>query len=240
MPTEAGLRLLSRLEPAIQQIGDAVADIQELQDVPVGTIRLNVPRPAARLIFAPRLAAFAALYPRVQIEVLSDDRLIDIVREGFDAGVRFGETLASDMIAVAIGAAQRFVVVGSPGYLAAFGLPGDPQDLVQHRCIGRRFQSGSLYHWEFERAGRSLAIAVRGSLIADDDDVMIRAAIDGAGLAYVYEADVKGAISADTLRPVLDDWCHVPARFFLYYPSRKQVPPALRAVIDFFKSDVAS
>ncbi|WP_058634101.1 LysR substrate-binding domain-containing protein [Aureimonas ureilytica] len=236
MPTEAGARLLERFEPAMREISDALADLQGYQQMPVGPVRLSVPPPAARLIFAPRLGAFAARHPRVQVEIVSDDRLIDIVREGFDAGVRYGESLAADMIAVPIGSPQRLVVVGSPSYLADYGRPEQPQDLTRHRCIERRFTSGNLYQWEFEKDDRAVAIAVSGSVTTDDDDVMVRAAIDGAGLAYVYEEQVREAVVAGALATVLEDWYIPPAYFFIYYASRRQLAPALRAVVDFFRA----
>lgn len=236
MPTEAGVRLLDRLEPAMQSINEALADLRDHQDVPVGLVRLNVPPPAARLIFAPRLGAFAARYPRVQLEIVSDDRLIDIVRESFDAGVRFGESLAADMIAVPVGPPQRFVVVGSSAYLASCASPEMPQDLIGHRCIKRRFTGGNLYQWQFEKNGHAVTIAVDGNLTTDDDAVMVRAAIDGAGLAYVYEDYAREAINAGGLTTVLEDWYHPPALFFLYYTSRRHLAPPLRAVVDFFRT----
>lgn len=236
-PTEAGQQLLVRLTPAMREITDALQDLSALQDVPSGKLRLNVPRPAARLLLGPMLARFVARYPRVQVEVVTDDGMIDIVRDGFDAGIRFGEQVAADMIAVPVGAPQPFVVVASPSYLAAHGAPGTPRALLEHACIGRRFPSGRQYAWEFGPAGEGVSIAVDGPLVFDDDELMLRAACDGAGLAYVYEADARADIAAGRLACVLESCLPPPPRYFLYYPSRRQMPPVLRAFVDMLRAD---
>ncbi|PJJ17452.1 LysR family transcriptional regulator [Janthinobacterium sp. 67] len=234
-PTEAGQLLLARLAPAMREIDDALLDLSALQDVPTGKLRLNVPRPAARLLLAPMLASFVARYPRVQVEVVTDDGMIDIVRDGFDAGIRFGEQVAADMIAVPVGLPQPFVVVGSPAYLAAHGAPTTPRALLNHACIGRRFPSGRQYAWEFEQAGEAVSIAVGGPLVFDDDELMLRAARDGAGLAYVYEADARADIAAGRLVCVLENCLPPPSRYFLYYPGRRQMPAVLRALVDMLR-----
>ncbi|SDO23706.1 DNA-binding transcriptional regulator, LysR family [Janthinobacterium sp. OK676] len=234
-PTEAGQLLLARLAPAMREIDDALLDLSALQDVPAGKLRLNVPRPAARLLLAPMLASFVARYPRVQVEVVTDDGMIDIVRDGFDAGIRFGEQVAADMIAVPVGLPQPFVVVGSPAYLAAHGAPSTPRALLNHACIGRRFPSGRQYAWEFEPAGEAVSIAVGGPLVFDDDELMLRAARDGAGLAYVYEADARADIAAGRLACVLENCLPPPSRYFLYYPGRRQMPAVLRALVDMLR-----
>ena len=239
-PTEAGQLLLARLAPAMREIDDALQDLSALQDVPAGRLRLNVPRPAARLLLAPMLARFVARYPRVQVELVTDDGMIDIVRDGFDAGIRFGEHVAADMIAVPVGAPQPFVVVASPAYLAARGVPASPRALLEHACIGRRFPSGRQYAWEFGPAGEGVSIAVDGPLVFDDDELMLRAARDGAGVAYVYEADARADIAAGRLVCVLER-CLPPApRYFLYYPGRRQMPPMLRAFVDMVRADAAA
>jgi DNA-binding transcriptional LysR family regulator len=239
-PTEAGIRLLARLNPAMREIADALTEVSSLQDVPAGILRLTVPRPAARLLLAPMLAQFAASYPRIQVEVVTDDGLVDVVGQGFDAGIRFGESLAKDMIAVPIGQPQRFAVVASPGFLGKKGIPILPRDLAAYDCICRRFPSGNQYAWEFSKDGNDVSIAVHGPLVLDDDEVMVRAALDGAGLAYAYEEHVRDAIAAGRLVSVLDDWCQSRARFFLYYPSRRQLPRALKAFVDAIRADVSS
>ena len=239
-PTEAGRQLLARLEPAMREITDALLDLSTLQQEPAGKLRLNVPRPAARLLLAPMLARFVARYPRVQVELVTDDGMIDIVRDGFDAGIRFGEHVAADMIAVPVGAPQPFVVVASPAYLAARGVPATPRALLGHACIGRRFPSGRQYAWEFGPAGEGVSIAVDGPLVFDDDELMLRAARDGAGVAYVYEADARADIAAGRLVCVLER-CLPPApRYFLYYPGRRQMPPMLRAFVDMVRADAAA
>ena len=235
-PTQAGQLLLARLEPAMREIDDALLDLSAMQDVPAGTLRLNVPRPAARLLLGPMLAGFAARYPRVQVEVVTDDGMIDIVRDGFDAGIRFGEQVAADMIAVPVGAPQPFVVVASPAYLAAHGAPATPRDLLAHACIGRRFPSGRQYAWEFGREEDAVSIAVGGPLLFDDDELMLRAARDGAGLASVYEADARADLAAGRLARVLEDCLPPPSRYFLYYPGRRQMPPVLRAFVDMLRA----
>lgn len=239
-PTEAGQQLLARLAPAMREITDALLDLSTLQDVPAGKLRLNVPRPAARLLLAPMLAQFVARYPRVQVELVTDDGMIDIVRDGFDAGIRFGEHVAADMVAVPVGAPQPFVVVASPAYLAAHGAPSTPRALLGHACIGRRFPSGRQYAWEFGQAGEGVSIAVGGPLVFDDDELMLRAARDGAGLAYVYEADARADIAAGRLVCVLERCLPPPPRYFLYYPSRRQMPSVLRAFVDMVRADAAT
>lgn len=231
-PTEAGARLLARLAPAIGEIADALAELDSLQDVPAGALRINLPRSAARLLLAPMLGPFTAAYPRVQLEAVTDDGLLDIVGAGFDAGVRFGERLAADMIAIPFGPPQRFVVVASPAYLALHGAPATPRELERHNCIGRRFPSGSRYAWEFAQDGRSYSVAVNGALVFDDDELIVRAALDGAGLAYIYHADAAAHICAGRLQVLLAGFEAAPSQYFLYYPSRRQMPPALRAFVD--------
>ncbi|MBB5390321.1 MULTISPECIES: LysR family transcriptional regulator [unclassified Herbaspirillum] len=234
-PTEAGQRLLARLDPALREVAEALADATALQAEPAGTVRLNVPRPAARLLLASALAGFAAAYPRVQLEIVTDDGLADIVGDGFDAGIRFGESLAGDMVAVPIGPPQRFVCVAAPDYLAARGVPQAPRELHGHACIGRRFPSGNRYAWEFQSEGQALSIEVAGPLLLDDDALMIQAARDGAGIAYVYEAMVREDLAAGRLQAVLEDWGAPAGRFFLYYPGRRHLPMALRALADFIR-----
>ncbi|WP_442781524.1 LysR family transcriptional regulator [Collimonas fungivorans] len=230
-PTEAGEQLLLRLAPALREISDALDQINDFRDAPRGTLRLNVPRPAARLLLAPLFARFLAAYPQIRLEVVTDDGLVDIVAGGFDAGIRFGESLAQDMVALPLGPPVRLIVVASPMYAARRGLPQQPQELKQHACVGRRFPSGAVYAWEFSQDGASLAVAVDGPLLLDDDDLILRAALDGIGLAYVYEAQAQESIEQGRLLRVLDAWCPPMSGFFLYYPSRRQMPVSLRLFI---------
>ena len=236
-PTEAGQRLLARLDPALRQVADALLDLTSLQAVPAGTLRLNVPRPAARLVLGPMLARFVAAHPRIQVEVVTNDGLADIVGDGFDAGIRFHESLDADMVAVPIGPPLRFVAVAAPAYLAERGVPRTPRDLPDHACIGRRFPSGHLYAWEFQADGQPLRISFAGPLVFDDDAPMIDTALGGAGIAYVYEALIQDDLAAGRLVTVLDAWTMPPSRFFLYYPRGRHMPSVLRAFVDFIRAD---
>ncbi|TPO08250.1 LysR substrate-binding domain-containing protein, partial [Mesorhizobium sp. B1-1-5] len=190
---------------------------------------------AAHLVLTPRLGAFAAAYPDIVLEIVIEDRFTDVVEGGFDAGVRLGESLQRDMIAVRIGPDIRGAAVAAPSYFASMPKPGHPRDLAGHRCIRFRFSSGILYRWEFEKDGEEIEIAVEGPLILDEDHLIAQAAVDGAGLAFVFEDYVKAPLAEGRLIRVLEDWCPSFDGFFVYYPSRRQMRPALRAFVDFFK-----
>lgn len=235
-PTEAGQQLLATLVPALYQVTEVLARLTSMQEVPAGKLRLNVARPAARIVFAQVLAPFVARYPRIQVDLVTDDGLTDIVNGGFDAGVRFGESLAGDMIAVPVGAPQSFVTVASDAYLAAKGIVHAPRDLLEHACIARRFPSGKLYAWEYQADGQPIRLSVTGPLTLEDDALMIQAAKDGAGIAYVYEEMARADIQNGHLREILQEWKAPPSRFFLYYSSRRHVPPALKALIEFIRA----
>lgn len=235
-PTEAGERLLERLRPALDDIDAALGEAKSFRDRPAGRVRINTSRSAARFLIAPRLGAFAQAYPEVRLEIVTNDALADIVAAGCDAGVRLDEVLQPDMVAVRLGGEQRLVVVGSPGYLARCGVPQVPADLAGHACFRQRMTSGGLLPWEFERDGESLKLDPSGPLISDDGMVHLRAALDGAGLAYMFEAHVAEHLACGELVRVLDDWCAPFPGFFLYYPSRRQVSPALRAFIDHMRA----
>ncbi|MBS1161883.1 MAG: LysR family transcriptional regulator [Proteobacteria bacterium] len=236
-PTEAGLRLLARLSPTLREIDEALDEINNFRDSPLGTLRLNAPRAAAEYVLAPLATRFLLENPGLRLEIVADDNLVDIVAAGFDAGVRFGERLALDMVAVPLGPPQRFVVVGSPAYLAKHGVPASPQALSGHRCIRIRFPNGSIYRWEFARAGERLEVEVEGPLAVGEMPLMVRAAEDGLGLAYVYHQAAAAALAAGRLVTVLDDWRPAEAGFFLYYPSRRLVPAGLRAFIALIRQD---
>ncbi|MER9073776.1 LysR family transcriptional regulator [Mesorhizobium sp. M0904] len=234
-PTEEGAQLLERLRPALSEIDLALESAIEARDRPAGNLRLTVPRTAAHLALTPRLSAFAAAYPDIVLEIVIEDRFTDVVEGGFDAGVRLGESLQRDMIAVRIGPDLRGAVVGAPAYFETMPKPQHPRDLAAHRCIRFRFSSGILYRWEFEQNGEEIEIPVQGPLILDEDHLIANAAVDGAGLAFVFEDYVRDALAAGKLVRVLEDWCPRFDGFFVYYPSRRQMRPALRAVVDFFK-----
>lgn len=232
-PTDAGERLLGTLRPALASIGAQLASLGDLRDRPAGTIRITTGDHAAHTVLWPALARILPDYPDIQVELSVDSGLSDIVSERFDAGVRLGEALAKDMIAVRIGPDLRMVVVASPDYLARAGVPRTPQDLSAHRCINRRLLSaGSLYAWELEKDGRELRVRVDGQLVFNNSDMILRAAVAGFGLAFVMEDEAADAIADGRLVTVLDDWCHPFAGYHLYYTSRRQPSAAFAIVVD--------
>ncbi len=233
--TEAGRHLLERIGPALGDLAEALAGIDAFRGQPAGLLRLNAPRIALGLIIEPIVGRYVATYPAVRLEIVSFDGLVDIVAEGFDAGIRRDRRLAPGMIAVPLGPPRRFAVVGAPSYLAGRERPCVPQDLHAHRCIERRFPNGSRYAWEFAREGEALEVEVSGPLIVDDSALMVRAALDGVGLAFVFESLVAAHVASGELVRVLEDWCPTLPRFFLYYPGRRQVPAPLRAFIDMVR-----
>lgn len=234
-PTEEGAQLLERLRPALSEIDLAMETAIEARDRPAGNLRLTVPRTAAQLTLAPRLGAFAQAFPEIVLEIVVEDRFTDVVEGGFDAGVRLGESLQRDMIAVRIGPPIRGAVVAAPSYFETMPRLTHPRDLAAHRCVRFRFSSGVLYRWEFEKDGEALEIAVEGPLIVGEDRLIVEAAINGAGVAFVFEDYAGDAIADGRLIRVLEDWCPPFEGFFVYYPSRRQMRPALRAFVDFFK-----
>ena len=234
--TEAGEHLLQRAGPALADIAEAVQHLKALRVQPSGVLRLNVPRTAAELVLRPVLGRFLAANPKVTLEIASDDGLVDIVAEGFHAGIRPGRLLAQDMIAVPVGPHRRFAVVGAPAYFANRAAPRTPAELHGHACIGRSYPSGARYAWELARGTEQLQVAVSGPLVVDDSALMIQAALDGAGLAFVYDSLVAERLERGELVRVLEDWCPVLPPFFLYYPGRRQPFPALRALIDMIKA----
>jgi len=231
--TEAGERLVERLTPAFRDIADALDDLNHYRGEPIGTLRLNASRPSTQMVLLPIVTRFLAAHPAVSVEVVVDDALVDMVSENFDAGVRFGETIAKDMIAVPLGPRQRTAIVASPEFFSRHGKPRRPEQLQNLPCIRFRFGSGRLYDWEFEKGGVELKIEVAGPLTLGDMGLMVEAAVDGAGIAFAFESQVEDLIAARRLVRVLEDWCPYYSGFYLYYPGRRQVPAALRAFIDF-------
>jgi DNA-binding transcriptional LysR family regulator len=234
--SEAGERLLARLRPALGDISDAVEEVNSFRDTPIGTLKLNVPRSAAPLIFSPIMTSFVETHPGMRLEIATDDRLVDIVGSGFDAGIRFGERVEQDMIAVRITRDVRFAVVGSPRYFKRRSMPRTPRDLRDHSCVRYRFPGGALYRWEFEKKGKAVEVDVDGPLTLDDQELMVEAAIGGAGLAFVFEDRAMPHLQAKRLMRTLDDWCPPFPGLFLYYPSRRQMPAGLRAFIDMMQA----
>ncbi|MBP2459253.1 MULTISPECIES: LysR family transcriptional regulator [unclassified Rhizobium] len=236
-PTEAGERLLRSLNPALTEIEDGLQAMAEWRDNPSGTVRITTFAYAARIVLLPKLPGFLLANPDVRVEVNIDDGLTDIVAAGFDAGIRLGETVDKDMIAVKIGPDLRTVVVGTPSYFERYPPPLTPYDLDRHACIGYRLKtSGGLLPWEFQRGDKDIKIRTRGPLVANDGDLPAAAVRAGAGLGYIMEHDVAEDIASGKLIQVLADWCPRFPGFHLYHPSRRQSPPALRALIAALKT----
>ena len=231
--TEAGERLLARLRPAIDEISGAVEDLGRLLGRPSGHVRITASRTAARMVIAPVLRRFIERYPEIVVEVLIEPGLTDIVAQRFDAGIRLGESLEKDVVAVPVTGQLRMAVVGAPQYFASQPKPSTPQDLRKHRCINFRLPSaGTIYKWEFEKGSRKVEVGVDGPLVFDDEEMVLNAAQAGVGLAYLIEDQVASLVKAGALSRVLQDWCPPFPGFFLYYPGRRQVSPALAAFID--------
>lgn len=231
-PTEAGFQLLARLQPALAALDSAIDSIAAFRGNVAGTVRLSAPRLAALFLVREVLPAVAEQHPDVTVDIVVDGQFVDIVAAGFDAGVRLVDSIPRDMIAVPLGDALRFTCVASPAYLARAGIPKTPEDLKHHRCIGHRMPSGKLYRWEFERAGRSLTVDTAGTVILDDEELMVDAAVRGLGIAYVIGPAAAGPLAAGQLRAVLSGWMSPPERLAIYYPGHRAVPPALRAFLD--------
>lgn len=234
--TEAGQLLFDRVDPAVRDMDDAIEELNARRDAAVGTLRLNAAHASARIELMPMLAGFLAAHPGIDVEITAQSELIDTVAEGYDAGVRFGERIAADMIAVPIGPRRRFAVVGSPAFFDRWPKPQHPRDLVALPCICYRFGRGDVYRWEFERAGIELEIAVTGRFTTNEFDLMVDAAIDGIGLAFEFEELVAEPLASGKLIRVLEDWCPYWPGLYLYYPSRRQMPAPLRAFVDHVRS----
>lgn len=232
-PTEAGERLVRSIGPQFGEIEAAVERLSDLRDKPAGRIRISSVDHAAQTILWPKLATYLAEYPDVQVEVVSDNTLMDIVAEGFDAGVRMGERLARDMIAVPIGPDIRMAVVATPKYFERYGKPKAPEELSEHNCINLRLPTlGGIYAWEFEKAGREINIRVEGQLTVNDIAVIRRAALEGVGLAFIPEDYVSPDIEEGSLVEVLAPWSPPFPGYHLYYPSRRQQSPALALLVE--------
>jgi DNA-binding transcriptional LysR family regulator len=231
-PTEAGEQLLARLRPAVTEVQEALDQLSGLRNKPAGRLRLLLPRLAGTELLAPKLAQFTRDYPDVVLDITADDTHRDIVAGGFDAGIQFGEYIQKDMIAVRVSKDHRAAIVGSPAYFKSFPKPKAPRDLLSQRCTNfRHGHGGDVYRWEFEKGRKALSVAVNGPLIVDDVEIVIRAALDGVGLAFVGEDKVREHLKSGALIRVLEDWCQPFSGFFLYYPSRRQQPAALSALI---------
>lgn len=232
-PTEAGERLLRTLAPRLEEITAELAALTDLRDRPAGTIRITAGEHAAVSVLQPSVRDFLPQYPDITVEIIIDYGLTDIVAERFDAGVRLGEQVAKDMIAVRIGPDMRMAVVGAPAYFAQRPRPAAPQDLMAHNCINMRMPTyGGLFAWEFEKDGRELKVRVDGQLVFNSLALRINAALDGQGLAYMPEDQALPHVEAGRLVRVLEDWCEPFTGYHLYYPSRRHTSPALSALVN--------
>lgn len=232
-PTEAGERLVQSVGPRFAEIEAELAALGNLRDKPAGTIRISAEESATATVLGPALAKLLPDYPDIKVEIGVDNGLIDIVAQGFDAGVRSGDIVAKDMIAVPIGPPLRFVVVGSPAYFERHGRPKHPRDLTGLPCINIRLPTrGGLYAWEFEKGGREVKVRVDGQLIFNTLEPIHAAALDGLGLAFLPERRVAADVLAGRLEQVLDDWCPPYAGYHLYYPSRRQPTAAFTVLLE--------
>jgi DNA-binding transcriptional LysR family regulator len=233
--TVAGERLLKRASVAMAAIDAALVEAAEAGDRVSGTLRISAPTTAVHLLLKEVIPLYHRRYPDVDVELRAEDRTVDIVADGCDAGIRLRYAVPIDMIVVPFGPPVRFIVVGTPDYLAHAGIPQHPDDLAQHRCIRTRLPSGALYNWQFERDGEERTVQVSGRLTVDRAELMVDAALSGAGLAYVMESLAAAALAEKRLVPVLANWCAAEPGLCLYYPGHRQPPPALRALIDLVR-----
>lgn len=239
-PTEAGTRLLERLRPALAEIESALDAAKGSSDRPAGTLRLNVPTVVARVVLPKIVPAFLAAYPEIQLEVTSEDARVDILAAGCDAGIRYEETLEKDMVAIPIGPReQRYALAAAPAYLEQHGRPDHPRDLLEHACLRLRFTAGALVPWEFNRGREMVTIEPTGPLVAtlgNAADILVAAAVQGRGIVYLFEEWLRPHLDDGTLAAVLEPWWLRFSGPFLYYPSRRHMPAALRAFVDFVRS----
>lgn len=232
--TDAGQRLVEGAGPSLGQVFATLADIAAQPGETTGRLRLSVPRIAMSHVIAPVLPAFRRQHPRIEIDVVADDRFVDIVAEGYDAGVRLSEAIERDMVQVRLTREFRFVVIASPAYLAERGTPERPEDLLRHECITfRSATTNALYAWELERGKRSWRVPVRGGIVTNSTPLRLQLVEQGVGLAYVFEPMVEDALRSGRLVRVLEPYAATVPGFFLYYPSRTQSSPALRHFVDF-------
>jgi len=240
VPTEAGSSLLARLDPVLTEVESALDVVNGFRDTPAGTLRLNVPMSAARLVLPAIVPRFLAAYPEIKLEVTAEESFVDVLAAGCDAGIRYEERLEQDMVAVPIGPrVQRLAAAASPDYLARRGRPDHPRDLLQHACLRGRFPSGAMIDWQFERDGESLTVDPSGPLLVQIGaavDLAVDAAVAGTGIVYLFEDWLKPYIARGELEPVLEEWWPRFSGPYLYYAGRRLLPAPLRAFVDFIKS----
>ena len=236
--TEAGDRLLTRLRPALDEITAAVEEINHFRDKPAGSLRLTVLPLAGKTILAPVVARFLAAYPSIRLEISMDAVLHDIVRDRFDAGIRPGERVERDMVVVPLTGPLPLVVFASPDYLERNGAPKTPKELQNHDCIRLRMLSGATLPWRFVRGGDEFEVSVDGRFVVNNDEMIVRAAIDGGGIGCLPRLAIEEPLREGKLVLLLEEWTRIGSGLYLYYPSRRQVPAPLRAFIDFLKAEV--
>lgn len=236
VPTLAGSAFAEKLERGFQSIGDALGELDRYRGSPVGRLRLNVPRDASRLLLGPVLPGFFASYPDIQLEITVEDRPVDIVADGYDAGIRYGGTVPQDMVAAPLTGELPWVVAGSPEYLARKGRPRDPEDLLRHSCIRMRLGDNSVYKWELGNGDDTRQIDVPGPISANETETSVQAAVNGLGLVYCLEWRVREEIAAGRLEIVLAGWASLGPPFFMYYPSRRQTQPGLHQLIEAIRA----
>ncbi|CCB65207.1 MULTISPECIES: LysR family transcriptional regulator [unclassified Hyphomicrobium] len=241
VPTDAGRSLLERLTPALNEVEAALDVVNVFRDRPAGTLRLNVPVSAARLVLPRIVPPFLAAYPDIKLEIIAEDSFVDVVQAGCDAGIRYDERLEQDMIAVPIGPrVQRFATAAAPAYLDRHGRPSHPRDLLRHACLRGRFASGSMMSWEYEREGEVMRVDTTGPMIVQAGgivDLAIDAAVAGSGVIYLFEDWLRPYLDSGALEPILEPWWQAFSGPFLYYPGRRLVPAPLRAFVDFIKAN---
>lgn len=239
VPTEAGARLMERIVPALGEVESALDVVNDFRDRPSGTLRLNVPVSAARLILPAIITPFLQAHPDIRMEVVAEESFVDMLAAGCDAGIRYDERLEQDMIAVPIGPrVQRFATAASPAYLNARGRPEHPRDLLNHSCLRGKFPSGSIPLWEYERDGEAVRVEPTGPLIVRIGgaiDLAVQTAIDGLGVVSLFEDWLRPHLDSGALEPVLETWWPIFSGPFLYYPGRRHVPSPLRAFVDFIQ-----
>lgn len=241
VPTEAGRSLLERLGPVLSEVDSALDVVNGFRDTPAGTLRLNVPVSAARLVLPSIVPRFLAKYPEIRMEVIADENFVDVLAADCDAGIRYEERLEQDMIAVPIGPRrQRFAAAASPSYLAQHGVPGHPRDLLAHACMRGRFASGAVIRWTFERGEETVTIDPNGPLLVQIGgavDLAVASAVAGLGLVYLFEDWLRPYMDRGELVPVLEDWWPAFSGPYLYYPGRRLVPAPLRAFVNFIRAE---
>ena len=237
VPTEAGARLMERIVPALGEVEAAMDVVNDFRDRPSGTLRLNVPVSAARLVLPAIITPFLQSYPDIRLEVIAEESFVDMLAAGCDAGIRYDERLEQDMIALPIGPRfQRFATAASPAYLDARGRPEHPRDLLKHACLRGKFPSGAMPLWEYERDGETISVDPSGPLIVRIGgavDLSVQAAVDGLGIVYLFEEWLRPYLDSGALEPVLEPWWQRFTGPFLYYPGRRYLPSPLRAFVDF-------